>query len=97
MLTIENEMQNAPFFVAKLAIKTLPCVILFRQRVAVDRLVGFQDLGAKDDFTTRELEVLLIKKGIIAEKKDMDDEDQEYNESKRRTVRSSAAADSDSE
>jgi hypothetical protein len=28
-------------------------------------LVGFQDLGAKDDFTTRELEVLLIKKGTV--------------------------------
>lgn len=86
-------------------------------------MVGFQDLGAKDDFTTRKLEVLLIKKGtvsvcsslflficyhlesfsnchsigIIAEKKDVDEEDQEYDESKRRSVRSSAAADSDSE
>jgi hypothetical protein len=28
-------------------------------------LVGFQDLGAKDDFTTRALEVLLIKKGTV--------------------------------
>lgn len=86
-------------------------------------MVGFQDLGAKDDFTTRKLEVLLIKKGtvsvcqfsvsfhlllsgqffnchltgIIAEKKDVDEEDQEYDESKRRSVRSSAATDSDSE
>lgn len=25
-----NLLQNAPFFVAKLAIKTLPCVILFK-------------------------------------------------------------------
>ncbi|AET03872.1 thioredoxin-like/ATP-binding protein [Medicago truncatula] len=94
---IRLDAENAPFFVAKLAIKTLPCVILFRQGVAVDRLVGFQDLGAKDDFSTRALEVLLIKKGIIAEKKDVDEEDQEYDESKRRSVRSSAAADSDSD
>jgi len=35
--------------------------------------------------------------GIIAEKKEVDDEDQEYDESKRRSVRSSAAADSDSD
>jgi hypothetical protein len=35
--------------------------------------------------------------GIIAEKKDVDEEDQEYDESKRRSVRSSAAADSDSD
>jgi hypothetical protein len=35
----------------------------FRKGIAVDRLVGFQDLGGKDDFTTKALEVLLIKKG----------------------------------
>ncbi len=35
----------------------------FRKGIAVDRMVGFQDLGGKDDFTTKALEVLLIKKG----------------------------------
>jgi hypothetical protein len=35
----------------------------FRNGIAVDRLVGFQDLGGKDDFATKTLEVLLIKKG----------------------------------
>ncbi|XP_004509487.2 thioredoxin domain-containing protein PLP3B-like [Cicer arietinum] len=94
---IRLDAENAPFFITKLAIKTLPCVILFRQGVAVDRLVGFQDLGGKDDFSTNALEVLLIKKGIIAEKKDEDDEDNVYDESKRRTVRTSVAADSDSD
>ena len=34
-----------------------------RKGIAVDRLVGFQDLGGKDDFVTRTLEVVLIKKG----------------------------------
>lgn len=34
-----------------------------RKGIAVDRLVGFQDLGGKDDFTTKTLEVTLIKKG----------------------------------
>ena len=29
----------------------------------MDRLVGFQEVGAKDDFSTRALEVALIKKG----------------------------------
>lgn len=29
----------------------------------MDRLVGFQDLGGKDDFTTKTLENLLLKKG----------------------------------
>ncbi|KAG6493133.1 hypothetical protein ZIOFF_048110 [Zingiber officinale] len=51
------------FFVTKLAIKTLSCVILFRNGIAFDRIVGFQDLGSKDDFTARALENLLKRKG----------------------------------
>ncbi|KAK7853371.1 thioredoxin domain-containing protein plp3b [Quercus suber] len=95
---IENEMQNAPFFVAKLGVKTLPCVILFRKGIAVDRLVGFQDLGGKDDFPTKTLEALLIKKGILIEKKeDADAEDDGNHENRRRTVRSSLNPDSDSD
>ncbi|KAL8147719.1 thioredoxin domain-containing protein PLP3B-like isoform X1 [Apium graveolens] len=92
---IRLDAENAPFFVGKLGIKTLPCVILFRQGIAGDRLVGFQDLGAKDDFSTRTLEALLMKKGIINEKKE--DESNVYDESRRRTVRSSAYPDSDSD
>ncbi|KAL6276698.1 hypothetical protein ACE6H2_020299 [Prunus campanulata] len=86
---IKLDAENAPFFVTKLGVKTLPCVIIFRNGVAVDRLVGFQDMGGKDDFSTRALEVVLIKKGIISEKKDEDDEDDGYDEGSRRTVRSS--------
>ncbi|PIN06821.1 ATP binding protein [Handroanthus impetiginosus] len=88
--------QNAPFFVTKLGIKTLPCVILFRKGVAADRLVGFQDLGGKDDFSTRTLEIFLLKKGIIDENK-LEVEDDDYLEGKRRTVRSSVNPDSDSD
>ncbi|EEF40798.1 thioredoxin domain-containing protein PLP3B [Ricinus communis] len=97
---IKLDAENAPFFVTKLGVKTLPCVILFRKGIAFDRLVGFQDLGGKDDFTTKTLEILLIKKGIISEKKnneDDDDEDGDYHESRRRTVRASANDDSDSD
>ncbi|KAG8478229.1 hypothetical protein CXB51_028174 [Gossypium anomalum] len=95
---IKLDAENAPFFVTKLAVKTLPCVIIFRKGIAVDRLVGFQDLGGKDDFVTRTLEVVLIKKGIVSEKKnDEDDEDDVYDESKRKTVRSSLNHDSGSD
>ncbi|KAK8606745.1 hypothetical protein V6N13_052507 [Hibiscus sabdariffa] len=94
---IKLDAENAPFFVTKLAVKTLPCVIIFRKGVAVDRLVGFQDLGGKDDFATRKLEVFLIKKGIISEKKNEDDEDDVYDESRRKSVRSSVNHDSDSD
>ncbi|XP_062010819.1 thioredoxin domain-containing protein PLP3A-like [Rosa rugosa] len=93
---IKLDAENAPFFVTKLGVKTLPCVIIFRKGVAVDRLIGFIDMGGKDDFSTRALEVVLIKKGIISEKKE-EDEDDDYLEGGRRTVRSSVNHDSDSD
>ncbi|KAA0055463.1 thioredoxin domain-containing protein PLP3B-like [Cucumis melo var. makuwa] len=92
---IKLDAENAPFFVTKLGIKTLPCVVLFRKGIATDRLVGFQDLGGKDDFSTKTLEIFLTKKGIISEKKD--EEEDEYDESRRRSVRSSINIDSDSD
>ncbi|XP_042433459.1 thioredoxin domain-containing protein PLP3B-like [Zingiber officinale] len=71
---IKLDAENAPFFVTKLAIKTLPCVILFRNGIAFDRIVGFQDLGSKDDFSARALENLLKRKGIIDEKQNGNDD-----------------------
>ncbi|KAL3525349.1 hypothetical protein ACH5RR_013721 [Cinchona calisaya] len=94
---VKLDAENTPFFVAKLAIKTLPCVIFFRNGIAIDRLVGFQDLGGKDDFVTKTLEVLLLKKGMIKENKEDEEEDDDYHENRDRTVRSSVNADSDSD
>lgn len=94
---VKLDAENAPFFVAKLAIKTLPCVILFRNGVATDRLVGFQELGGKDDFATKTLENFLIRKGIISESKSNDEDEDDYLENKGRTIRSSAHSDSDSD
>ncbi|KAL9815623.1 putative Thioredoxin-like superfamily [Arabidopsis thaliana] len=72
--------------------------LFFSKGIAMDRLVGFQDLGAKDDFSTTKLENLLVKKGMLSEKrKEEDEEDYEYQESIRRSVRSSANVDSDSD
>ncbi|XP_038987058.1 thioredoxin domain-containing protein PLP3A-like [Phoenix dactylifera] len=93
-------MQNAPFFVTKLAVKTLPCIILFKNGVAFDRLIGFQDLGSKDDFTMSALENLLKRKGIIDERKGGDndeDADDDTDSYKHRNIRSSTIQDSDSD
>uniref|UniRef100_A0A804LQ96 40S ribosomal protein S8 n=1 Tax=Zea mays TaxID=4577 RepID=A0A804LQ96_MAIZE len=95
----KDDTENAPFFVAKLAIKILPCVILFKKGIVVDRLVGIQDLRSKDDFLTRALEHILIlkTKGIIDEKKKDDDDADEESEANNRRVKSSTAKDSDSD
>ncbi|CAM6091487.1 unnamed protein product [Calypogeia fissa] len=74
---IKVDAENCPFFVTKLAIKVLPCVILFRNGVAIDRIVGFEELGGKDDFSRKALEARLMKKDIIVKKqeaeRDVDD------------------------
>ncbi|KAI8470204.1 MAG: thioredoxin-like protein [Monoraphidium minutum] len=47
---------DSPFFTVKLGIKVLPCVVLFKDGVSVDRVVGFDQLGGKDDFATAAFE-----------------------------------------
>lgn len=82
----------------KLQVKLLPCLVIFCNGVAVDRLAGFDELGSKDDFTTARLEKRLLKSGVISEPKrqqDSEDEDDQLC----RNVRSSAQdiADEDSD
>lgn len=60
---------DTPFFVAKLSIQVLPCVLLFVNGVAVDRVVGFDELGAKDDFATETLEARMKACGVIKAQK----------------------------
>jgi len=51
--------------VNKLQIRVLPTVILFVDGVAKDRIVGFQELGGKDEFETIILEERISKSGCI--------------------------------
>lgn len=57
--------EKCPFFVAKLQIQTLPTVICFMDGVAFDRVVGFEELGGKDEFPTLLLTRRLVKTGCI--------------------------------
>jgi hypothetical protein len=70
---------DCPFFVTKLNVQVLPCIVFFRNGVAYDRIVGFEELGAKDDFATARLEGMLMSAGIIQipEKGEDDSEDEE--------------------
>ncbi|KAI0736172.1 GTPase inhibitor [Fomitopsis betulina] len=57
--------ENVPWLVERLGIKVLPCVVCFADGVAKDRLVGFEDLGNKDNFETATLEWRLLNTGVI--------------------------------
>ncbi|KAJ4478258.1 thioredoxin-like protein [Lentinula aciculospora] len=57
--------ENIPWLVEKLSIKVLPCVICFVKGVTRDRLIGFEELGNNDAFTTAALELRLSVCGVI--------------------------------
>lgn len=57
--------EKCPFFVNKLAIQMLPCVICFMDGVAFDRIDGFEELGGVDEFPTLLLVRRLVKTGCI--------------------------------
>ncbi|XP_077870520.1 uncharacterized protein LOC102809359 [Saccoglossus kowalevskii] len=46
----------AKFFVQKLQVRILPAIICFKDGAIVDRIVGFEELGNTDSFTTEDLE-----------------------------------------
>ena len=66
---IKIDAEKAPFFVNKLAIRVLPTVVFFTNGVSCppERMVGFDGLPNGDDFTTRDLEEILVRFEVIAE------------------------------
>ncbi|TIC03709.1 thioredoxin-like protein [Wallemia mellicola] len=60
---IKVNVENVPFLVEKLKIKVLPCVIIFKQGVAKERLIGFEELGNEDNFNNKILEWKLFQMG----------------------------------
>lgn len=61
--------EKAPFFVAKLQIRTLPTLLIFRHGKAVDRLTGFEGLvddpSHPDEWSTRRLAEWMAQTGAI--------------------------------
>ncbi|KAI0463561.1 hypothetical protein LJB42_002563 [Komagataella kurtzmanii] len=60
------EAHRAPFLVAKLGIKVLPCVVLYYKGLERDRIVGFDRLSnSQTNFELEALEELLLDSGIV--------------------------------
>lgn len=57
--------EKSPFFIQKLQIQVLPCIVCFIDGVAVDRIVGFEDFNNKDDFPTMALTRRLVRTGAL--------------------------------
>jgi hypothetical protein len=57
--------EKCPFFIQKLQVQVLPTIICFIDGVAVDRVVGFADMGNRDDFPRLALVRRLIRSGAM--------------------------------
>ena len=65
---VNMDAEKCPFFIQKLSIQTLPTIIMFMDGIAVDRIIGFEELGNKDEFPTMALSRLLVNSGVIKAK-----------------------------
>jgi hypothetical protein len=56
--------EKAPFFIERLAIRTLPTLCLFIDGVMKDKILGFDGLSG-DEFLTYELAARIAQSGLI--------------------------------
>ncbi|KAF7265849.1 phosducin-like protein 3 [Rhynchophorus ferrugineus] len=57
--------EKCPFLAEKLKIKVIPTIVLIQKTILVDKIVGFTQLGNRDDFTTDILEWRIAQNNII--------------------------------
>ncbi|WFD43719.1 hypothetical protein MPSI1_002383 [Malassezia psittaci] len=62
-LFLKANVQDTPFLVEKLQIQVLPCMLAFLNGQCQDRLIGFEDFGNTDKFSTAALEWRLGRAG----------------------------------
>eukprot|EP00898_Chlorokybus_atmophyticus_P003891 jgi/Chlat1/4502/Chrsp29S04435 len=94
---IRIDVQKSPFFVTKLNVKVLPCVVLFSNGVAIDRIVGFEELGGRDDFPTEVMERRLTVKGLVQLKQSAGEDDNDDGAQRRSVYTSKDPDDEDSD
>ncbi|XP_059469139.1 thioredoxin domain-containing protein 9 [Neocloeon triangulifer] len=57
--------EKCPFLTDRLKIKIIPTIVLFVDQKTKDYIVGFTDLGNRDDFTTEIMEWRIAQCGVI--------------------------------
>ncbi|WVZ94286.1 hypothetical protein U9M48_040192 [Paspalum notatum var. saurae] len=86
--------EKAPFLTEKLRIVVLPTLAIVKNGKVEDYVVGFDELGGKDDFSTEDLEERLAKSQVIF----LDGEGSAYTSKQaaatKRSVRQSGTGDS---
>lgn len=67
-LFVRINAEKTPFFTTKLNIRVLPTVLLTNKGKEVERIIGFADIGIRDDFPTINLTRKLVKCKMITAK-----------------------------
>lgn len=62
---IKINAEKSPFLAERLGIEVLPCLVMTKDNFVHDTMEGFGDLGSRDDFSARDLELRLTSKGMI--------------------------------
>lgn len=62
---VNIDAEKSPFFVGKLQIRVLPTIVMFKDGVAFDRIVGFEGVSEGDQFPTLALIRRLVRAGAL--------------------------------
>lgn len=62
---VKMNAEKCPFLAEKLKIKTIPTLALIKNGIMVDKVVGFTQLGNRDDFSTEMLEWRIAQNDVI--------------------------------
>ena len=62
---IRVDAERSPFLCERLLIHALPSVVLVRGGRTEHTMIGFEELGGADDFSTEELERVLARHGVV--------------------------------
>lgn len=78
---------KSPFFITKLQIRVLPTIVCFRNGVALDRVVGFEELGGQDDFATSIMARRLGMSKCLQRQKDKSEDDKDEDEEEDQVIK----------
>lgn len=62
---IKIDVEKSPFLVSRLGVCVLPTLVLVKEEKVVSRVIGFDDLGGHDNFSTEMLEWRLGVAGVV--------------------------------
>lgn len=62
---LKISVDRAPFLCERMKIRVLPTIVLFKDFKSKDYIVGFDDLGGTDEFTTEMMEWRIARAGVI--------------------------------